>query len=261
MPNREAPVGAPCWIDLMTSDAARSREFYAGLFGWTAQEPSPEFGGYFTLLKDGGEIAGCMPRPEEMPGPDVWSVYLAVDDARASAESAKTHGASVLAEAMDVGDLGTMAVLADPAGAGFGLWQRKQHRGFASVYENGAPSWFELMTRDYDSTLAFYRDVFGWNTVTVSDTPEFRYTVLTEGEEQLAGVMDASGFLPEGTPAKWSVYFGVADADAALAKTVELGGAVAVEAEDTPYGRLATATDPTGAEFKLVAPNAQMPAR
>ena len=47
MPAREsAPVGAPCWIDLMTSDTQRSREFYGELFGWDAEEPNAEFGGY-----------------------------------------------------------------------------------------------------------------------------------------------------------------------------------------------------------------------
>ncbi len=42
---------------------------------------------------------------------------------------------------------------------------------------------------------------------------------------------------------------------------VDLGGSVLMPAEDTPYGRLAAAADPTGARFKLVAPNAAMPAR
>jgi predicted enzyme related to lactoylglutathione lyase len=65
--------------------------------------------------------------------------------------------------------------------------------------------------------------------------------------------MDASAFLPDGVPAHWSVYFGVADTDAALAKIVDLGGSILQPAEDTPYGRLATATDPNGAIFKLVA--------
>ena len=53
-------------------------------------------------------------------------------------------------------------------------------------------------------------------------------------------------------PAHWSVYFAVADADATLAKIVALGGSVVVPAEDTPYGRLATVADPTGAMFKIV---------
>ena len=69
----------------------------------------------------------------------------------------------------------------------------------------------------------------------------------------LAGIMDASAFLPEGTPAAWSIYFGVADTDAALEKVVELRGKVRQPAEDTPYGRLAQASDPTGTLFKLVA--------
>ena len=72
------------------------------------------------------------------------------------------------------------------------------------------------------------------------------------GETQYAGVMDASAFLPDGVPAHWSVYFKVADTDAALARIGELGGNTVVPAEDTPYGRLATAVDPTGAIFKLV---------
>jgi predicted enzyme related to lactoylglutathione lyase len=70
-----------------------------------------------------------------------------------------------------------------------------------------------------------------------------------------------TNFLPEGVPAHWSVYFGVDDADAALAQTVELGGSIVMAAEDTLYGRLATATDPTGGQFKVVAPNADMPVK
>ena len=58
----------------------------------------------------------------------------------------------------------------------------------------------------------------------MSDTPEFRYTTLGEGEDQLAGIMDASAFLPAGVPAHWSIYFGVDDTDAALAKIKSLGG-------------------------------------
>jgi hypothetical protein len=109
--------------------------------------------------------------------------------------------------------------------------------------------------------VSFYRDVFGWQTQVMGDTPDFRYTVLQHGEEQLAGIMDAAAFLPEGTPARWSVYFAVEDADATLATVTRLGGSVVLPAEDTPYGRLATAADPMGAQFKLVAPNEAMPAR
>ena len=61
MPTREtAPIGAPCWVDLMTSDTDGSRAFYGELFGWTAEEPNAEFGGYFNFTKDGVRVAGCM---------------------------------------------------------------------------------------------------------------------------------------------------------------------------------------------------------
>jgi predicted enzyme related to lactoylglutathione lyase len=70
-----------------------------------------------------------------------------------------------------------------------------------------------------------------------------------------AGIMDAASFLPDGVPAHWSVYFGVESTDGALALTAEMGGKVVQPAEDTPYGRLAVATDPTGAAFKLLGPN------
>jgi uncharacterized protein len=68
-------------------------------------------------------------------------------------------------------------------------------------------------------------------------------------------VMDATSFLPEGVPALWSVYFAVDDVDASIAKAVGLGASVVQAAEDTPYGRLATLTDPTGALFRLMGPN------
>jgi predicted enzyme related to lactoylglutathione lyase len=245
----------------MTSDVARSRDFYSALFGWTAEEPNPEFGGYFNFQRDGVRVAGCMGGTQGEDHPDVWSIYLATDDARKTLDTAVARGAQVVVPAMPVGDLGTMGAVTDPGGAFIGLWQPGEHKGFGTFGEAGAPSWFELHTRAYDDSLAFYRDVFRWDTRTESDVPEFRYTTQVVGEEQLAGIMDASAFLPDGVPSHWSVYFGSDDTDATIAEAVELGGTVVMPAEDTPYGRLATMADPTGAIFKLVAPNDQMPAR
>jgi predicted enzyme related to lactoylglutathione lyase len=253
------PIGAPCWVDLMTSDTERSRAFYSELFGWTAEDPNAEFGGYFNFTKDGVLVAGCMASQPDAGMPDVWSVYLATDDARKTVDAAAGEGGQVMVAAMDVADLGTMAVVGDPGGAVIGVWQPGRHQGFGISGQPGTPSWFELHTRDYDAALDFYRNVFRWDTHAISDTPEFRYTTLRDGESWLAGVMDASGFLPDGVPAHWSVYFGVDDTDAALAKIVDLGGSIVMPAEDTPYGRLAAAADPTGARFKLVAPNEAMP--
>jgi predicted enzyme related to lactoylglutathione lyase len=252
MPTRDtAPAGAPCWVDLMTSDTDRSRAFYGQLFGWTADEPNEDFGGYFNFRLDGLLIAGGMSNAAMGGTGDVWSVYLAVDDAGATADAAAANGGSVLSPPMDVADLGRMAVVNDAGGASIGMWQPGTHKGLQVLDEPGAPSWFELHTRDYDGSVDFYRKVFGWDAHTAADEPGFRYTTLGEGDGSLAGIMDASAFLPEGVPAHWSVYFAVEDAAVALDRAVELGASVVQPAEDTPYGRLATASDPNGAVFKL----------
>jgi uncharacterized protein len=263
MPTRETSVtGAPCWIDLMTTDTAGATDFYGQLFGWTPEEPNAEFGGYFNFRKDGVLVAGCMAAMPGAPQPgSFWSVYLASDDTRKTIDLASQDGGQVLVPAMEVGDLGVMAVLTDSGGAGIGVWQPGLHQGFGVYGEAGTPGWFELHTRDYQGAVSFYRDVFGWETQTVGDTDQFRYTVLQHGDDQLAGIMDASGFLPEGVPAHWTIYFAVDDTDAALDQIVALGGSVLTAAQDTPYGRMATAADPTGAEFKLVAQNEASPAR
>ena len=131
----------------------------------------------------------------------MWSVYLATDDARKAVDATAAHGGQVLVKAMDVADLGTMAVVSDPGGAAIGIWQPGRHQGFGVINEPGAPCWFELHTRDYQGAVAFYREVFGWDTHVVSNTPAFRYTTLRHGEESLAGIMDAAGFLPDGVGA------------------------------------------------------------
>ena len=247
--------GAPCWVDLMTSDSTKATEFYGQLFGWTAEEAGEEYGGYINLSKDGKYVAGCMPSQPDTGPPNTWSLYLNTNDAKSTADAATTHGGEVLAPVMQVMDAGSMAVIKDAGGAVIGAWQPGVHTGFDVIGEPGTPTWFELHTRDYTASVEFYEDVFGWRTHVAGDSDEFRYTTLGEGDSALAGIMDASAFLPDGVPAHWSIYFGVEDADAALAKIEELGGSVILPAETTPYGRLAQAADPLGAMFKLVDPS------
>lgn len=257
-PTMPAPTtlpGAPCWIDLMSSDPDGARRFYGAIFGWEFDAPNPDFGGYCNASLGGGRIAGLMDKAAD-PGmaeiPDSWSIYLRVTDAEATTKGIEAAGGTMVVNPMPVGDLGTMLFCTDPTGAAIGGWQAGTHDGFTVVGEHGAPSWCELHTRDHAAAIAFYEAAFGWTTASQGDSDEFRYTMLVDGDgEGQAGVMDASAWLPEGVPAHWSVYFHSDDVDATIARVTELGGSVVMAAEDTPYGRLATCADPSGAVFKL----------
>ncbi len=247
------PMGAPIWMDLSTSDPDRAKTFYSQLFGWNATDMGEEFGHYIMLNKGDAAIAGMMKKGDEMPGmPDAWMVYLAVADASATAEAVKAAGGQIMFDAMDVGDQGVMAMVTDPSGAAVGLWQPKSQRGFDLFGEHGAPAWHELHTRDVDAASTFYGDVFGVEVADMEMDGGPRYkTIKIDGEDQ-AGIMDAGSFLPEGVPSHWTVYYGVDDTDSAIAKARDLGGSVLSPAEDTPFGRMATLSDPMGATFNVI---------
>jgi predicted enzyme related to lactoylglutathione lyase len=250
----EAPTGAACWTDLWTSDVEGSRAFYSRLFGWEAMEPSPEFGGYFMFHRDGVPVAGGMgDMGPEMPANNTWKIYLSTPDITKTVELARSAGADVAFPPEPVADLGIQAVLADPTGATVGAWQPGTFPGFTVLDEPGAPTWFELHTRDHGAAVDFYRSVFGWETQSVSDTDEFRYTTQRhpDADQDLAGIMDARNFLPEGQGSFWAVYWTVDDAEATQARVEELGGSVVMGVHDTPYGRLVVVADPAGAEFRL----------
>ncbi|MDJ0353103.1 VOC family protein [Pseudarthrobacter sp. PH31-O2] len=259
MPTPEHSNGAPCWIDLMTSDTGKAQAFYGDLFGWTFETGDQEkYGGYITALKNGKSVAGIMQKQPDRAGfPDAWSTYLRTDDARAAVKSAAEHGGAVYLEAMDVPEQGTMAMVGDATGAAIGIWQTGEMTGYELAAEDGTPAWHELHTKDYATAVKFYQDVFGWNTDVMSDTPEFRYTTMGAGDTAKAGIMDASGYLPAEVPSHWQVYFAVADTDAATEKAVAMGAQLIEGPDDTPFGRLATLADPTGARFKITAPTAQ----
>src|SRR5665213_1058606 len=189
MPTRDAaPLGAPCWTDLWTSDVNGSRRFYAELFSWEAQEPSAEFGGYFMFTHDGVPVAGGM---GGMAADNKWKIYLSTDDIERTVRDAEAHGATISVPRMPVGDLGVQAVLTVSTGAALGAWQPDTFPGFTVIGEPGTPSWFELYTRDHSASVEFYRDVFQLDAQLMGDTDEFRYSTLNakSSGDQVAGVM------------------------------------------------------------------------
>ena len=97
-----APLGAPVWIDLATSDLQRAQQFYAGVFCWTFETAGQEFGGYVMAFLDGRPVAGLMANDPQWNTPDGWSTYLHTADVDATLTSVAAAGGQSCGGAMDV---------------------------------------------------------------------------------------------------------------------------------------------------------------
>lgn len=245
------PPGTPCWVDLGVADIGKAKAFYTGLFGWDVQEGPPESGGYSMAELDGRPVAGIGPKmgPAEMP--PAWTTYIASADADETVRKIREAGGQVAMEPMDVMDVGRMAIAADPGGAFFGIWQAGSHSGIQMANEPGALTWNENMSRDFAGNKAFYHSVFGYEYGDMS-SEGFSYATADLGGSPIGGIGELDPNFPPEVPANWATYFGVADADAAVAKAEELGGSVVRPAWDTPYGRMAVLADNQGAVFAVV---------
>jgi predicted enzyme related to lactoylglutathione lyase len=158
------PPGVPCWVDTSQPDPEAAVSFYAGLFGWEFEDrmPADSPGRYFVGQLRGRDVAGVGSQPEGMPPAAVWNTYVSVESADATAAKARDAGGSVLMDPFDILDAGRMAVLADPEGAVFCVWQPKRMVGAQLVNEPGTWNFSELNTQDPDGTAAFYGELFGW---------------------------------------------------------------------------------------------------
>ena len=168
MPERDGYIaGVPCWVDTSQPDPDAAAGFYGGLFGWEFEDamPAGSQGRYLIARLRGGDVAAVSSQPEGAPPQAVWNTYIWVEDADESAAKAREAGGSVLVEPVDVMDAGRMAVLADPEGAAFCVWQAREHRGAQIVNEPGALNFNVLNTRDPGAAKRFYGAVFGWATL------------------------------------------------------------------------------------------------
>jgi predicted enzyme related to lactoylglutathione lyase len=228
----------------------------------------PESGGEYHMARiRGGDVAAIGPMPEGMPPVPTWNTYVAVASADESAEKVRAAGGAVYQGPFDVGPAGRMAVVADPEGAVFCLWEAKANIGANVVNENGALNFNGLATRDAQAAEAFYRDVFGWKLLSIPAGKFWMLPVygdhLEETTPGLRGQMKEMG-APDGfidvvaavnpigdddTRPHWSVTFGADDIDATAQRVAELGGTVVVAPHDEPWTKTATFRDPQGAMF------------
>lgn len=243
--------GTPCWVDVGVDDIPKACAFYAGLFGWEAEQGPPEAGGYAICRKNGHTVAGIGPKqgPAEMP--PVWTTYLASSDVGETARKIREAGGQILVEPMDVMDAGRLVIAADPATAVFGVWQAGQHIGAKIANEPGSMTWNENLSRDFEGNKSFYRAVFGYEYGDMSDAG-FHYATLRLAGSEVGGIGELDDSSAADVPAQWNAYFAVDDTDAAIATVNAAGGSLVRPPWDTPYGRMAAVRDDQGAVFSLV---------
>jgi predicted enzyme related to lactoylglutathione lyase len=252
--------GTFCWVELGTTDGEAAKSFYSQLFGWDHVDNPMGPDGVYTLLKlDGKDVGGLYKMMPDMLAqgiPPHWLSYIYVSNADETAEKAKAEGATVMNGPFDVATLGRMAVIQDPTGAVFALWQPKDQKG-AGVYN--VPNsfiWNELGTRDTQKAGEFYSKVFGWTQEGFPGSP-VEYTVFKNGDRGAGGMYRITAEMGP-VPPHWLVYFAVDDCDAKVQKATGLGARVMKPAEDIPgVGRFAILTDPQGAAFAILKPEPQ----
>jgi predicted enzyme related to lactoylglutathione lyase len=255
--------GVPCWVDTLQPDPDAATAFYAGVFGWDFVGPGPmpgdPAGGYFVARMRGRDVAGVGSQPTEgAPSQPGWNTHVYVERADDAARKAQSAGGRVLVEPFDALPAGRMAVLADPSGAPFCVWEPGVRKGAQLVNEPGAWAMSQLQTADTERAAAFYGALFGWTTETFGAgegaVTMFRLPGYVGGEPQQPVSREVIALMMAGNddaPAHWSTNFWVHDVDATAAKAAELGGTAIAPPFDSPMARMAVLADPHGAAFSI----------
>jgi predicted enzyme related to lactoylglutathione lyase len=266
MPERDGYIpGVPCWVDSSQPDPGAALAFYGGLFGWEFEDAMPpgSEGRYFIARLRGGDVAAVGSIPDGAPRMAMWNTYVWVDSADATAALAIQAGGRALMEPFDVMNAGRMAVLADPQGASFCVWQAKEHMGAQIVNEAGALNFNVLNTTDTEAAKQFYGAVFGWTTLALGSGEFWTLSAygdyleeLTPGICKMTADMGAAGFedvvaairpIDGDSPPHWAVQFMTDDADSTALKAEALGGEILMPPTDVPWSRITVIRDPQGA--------------
>ena len=237
------------WFELVTDDADRAKPFYAEVMGWKHTEMDMPGGVKYPMFLAGETPLGGYAPPPKTDLPTHWVSYVSVDDVDAAAERVESAGGKILMDAFNAPGVGRMQPVADPEGAAFFLFKGETQDNDAATGA-GSIHWNELMSKDPEKTIAFYRDVLGYE-VETRQMPQGPYYVLKNGNEMRGGVMK----LPVDAPSHWMQYVTVDDCDAALKRAKQNGGEIIGEVMDVEgVGRFAHLRDPLGAHIGVITP-------
>jgi uncharacterized protein len=243
------------WYELMTTDTAAAKAFYAKVVGWGTNDTSMS-GAAYTLFTVGKvPVSGLMERPEnalKMDASPHWIGYVEVDNVDAAAERIKQVGGAVHVPPTDVPDISRFSVVADPQMATLALIKGLKP-GQARLAELGKPGhvgWHELLAADWEKALAFYGELFGWQKADAHVGSMGAYQQFSAGAETIGGMYTKPSTLPV---AFWLYYFNISDIETAAKRVEAGGGQILYGPTAVPGGAwIAHCTDPQGAIFALL---------
>jgi hypothetical protein len=251
-PGTLAP-GRFVWRDLMTTDQDRAQAFYTQLFGWTVQLMPVEGAEPYRMLHGtNGAFGGITPLDPAHGTPSHWVSYITVDDVDAATARALNLGGRAAVAPQDIPGVGRFSIVVDPQGAIFAPFVATAWTGGDEPQgepQVGEAVWNELVTANPGAAVAFYQAVVGWAVGDFASPTGEKYPLFKRGDVQVAGVLPK----PDDVPASmWLFYFRVANIEEARSNVTRLGGTPwGPIIEVPPFGRMAWATDPTGAAFAL----------
>jgi predicted enzyme related to lactoylglutathione lyase len=263
------PVGVPCWIETLQPDAKAARDFYGALFGWTFEDSDPMSEGPgdrdFVARIAGSSVAGIGSLPdgsEPRPVPE-WITYIRVESADEAAHKVAESGGTIDDGPRDALPAGRLALLVDPAGARFGVWEAGAREGAQLINEPQAWALSSLRTTDPEGSKTFYSSLFGWQPETLEveggHVTLWRLPGYVGGEPDQGAPRDTVGIMSSmggqssagAEHSHWSVDFYCDDADATADQAARLGGRVIVAPFENPGFRRAVLADPQGATFTV----------
>lgn len=250
----EHPAGAFCWIELATTNQDSAKSFYSALFGWSVTDTPIGPDDLYTIFKlqDRDAAAAYTMRKEQRAQgvPPNWLLYISVENAEECVAKVVKAGGVVHMPAFDVMNAGRMAVLQDPTGAVFAVWQPRNTQGVGIGGVDGTLCWADLSTPAPEIASKFYSAVFGWQFVT-GEKDHSGYLHIKNGERFIGGVPPAR--LNSGrVPPHWLIYFNVSDVAASAAKAAKLGAKIHMGPKTMEgVGTVAVIADPQGAVFAI----------
>lgn len=230
--------GHPAWLDIMVNDTA-SREglmaFCTEVFGWTFTVGGPDTAYYSMAHANGVPVAGI----GQMEGsPAQWTTYLATKDIDATAAKATELGAMMMFGPIDVMDAGRLAIISDPAGAVFGLWEQKDFAGTGVYGEPNTPGWWNHTSSDPKIAAKFYCELFG---LAGMEANGGYMIAISDSDQAFASISPNPA--PDDMPPHWAPIILSADLAVTRERVTGAGGELMFESMDVPGGTITAFKD------------------